>query len=283
MGLITVFGASALLSTVVSVAVTVASMAYQILQAKKARKAAAAAAEARKGFELVIDGEVSTLPIVYGKALVGGTRVYHSVSSSFKNATANSDTSFVTGPPGAPGGSYTYMEADASGQFVERTQSYPPTSDGLLNRDLNGEKNEFLYFQQAICQGPIAKVWDIIINESQFIDDPALGTSKSNGAFKTPSDVKAALRVDVHYAGGKACALMNANASGRASSVFSESAYATAAIRLDRDDPQFNGVPSIQFLVEGSLVRRVFNGVLTERDTYSNNPAWCLLDYLMHV
>ena len=102
MGVITIFGASVLLSTVISVAVTVASMAYQITQAKKARKAAAAAAEARKGFEMVIDGEVSTLPIVYGKALVGGTRVYHSVGSSFKNATANSDTSFVTGPSEAP-------------------------------------------------------------------------------------------------------------------------------------------------------------------------------------
>ena len=290
MGFITVFGATVLLSQVVSVAVTVASMAYQISQAKKARKAAAAAAEARKGFEMVIDGEVSTLPIVYGKALVGGTRVYHSVGSSFKNATANSDTSFVTGPPGAPGGSYTYWEDDGNGQFVERVQDYPPTSDGLLNRDLSGEKNEFLYFQQAICQGPIAKVWDIIINESQFIDDPALGTSKSKvnftpgrgSGYRAPSDVKAALRVDVHYAGGEACALMNANASGRASSVFSETAYATVAIRLDRDEPQFNGVPSIQFLVEGSLVRRVFNGALTERDTYSNNPAWCLLDYLMH-
>ena len=63
--------------------VLVASVAYQVTQAKKMRKAAQAAAEARKGFELVAEGDVQPIPIIYGRAMVGGTRTWHEISSTF--------------------------------------------------------------------------------------------------------------------------------------------------------------------------------------------------------
>lgn len=265
--------------------ITLASIAFQIVQAKKARKAAKAAAEARKGFEMVVEGDISTLPIVYGKALVGGTRVFHMTASNFKYAATNADKVFNIGPPGKPAGSYNYMRYNEDTQaFEEATQTYPAVPDGYLNRDLSGNKNEFLLFQQAICQGEISRVWDIVINESQYIDDPSLGRGSAASSINPfESTVKSAFRADIHYKGGVADALMSANASQRSSALFTESAYATIAIRLDRDDPQFNGVPIVQFLVEGSKVRKVQNGALTAGREYSNNPAWCLLDYLLHA
>lgn len=277
----------AFLSTVIVAGITIgqaltaAAIAFQVVQAKKARSAAKSAAEARKGFEMVIDGDISTLPIVYGRALVGGTRVYHQTASDFKHAPSNGNKTFLTGPPGTSGGSYEYMAFDpVSGEMIPKTQEYAGTMSGHLNRDVSGSKNEFLFFQQAICQGPINSVVDLIINDSQYLDDPKLGTVSNQGQFN--SEIRAAFRADLHYNGGTACALMNANSSSRGNAFFTESAYATVAIRLDRDEPQFNGVPPVQFLIEGTLVRRVSQGALTSDKIYSNNPAWCLLDYLTH-
>jgi hypothetical protein len=76
-------------------------MAYQADKAHKARKKAREAAEARKGFDVVIEGEVMRLPIVYGRAKVGGVRVFHGTKDSFEYAEPNSDPAsrFLTGTP----------------------------------------------------------------------------------------------------------------------------------------------------------------------------------------
>lgn len=279
MGVIaTILGAKILLSTVVAVA----SVAFQLVQARKARKAAKDAAEARKGFEMVLEGEVSTLPIVYGRAKIGGVRVFHNTSGVFRYATPNSDKQFGVGASPTVGGEYDYLAADPSGNTggLLKNQQYAGRMSGLLDKDINGDKNEFLFFQQALCQGPINAVYDVVINESQFLDDPSFGALAGDSTGF--SDKKAALRFDVHTSGGKADAIMSANFPERASATFSESAYASCVVRLDRDEPQFGGVPTLQFLIEGSLVRKVVNGALQPDLVYSNNPAWCLLDYLLH-
>jgi hypothetical protein len=85
----------------INVAVTAASMAYQADKAHKARKKAREAAEARKGFDVVVEGEVMRLPIVYGRAKVGGVRVFHGTKNSFEYVEPNSDPAsrFLTGTP----------------------------------------------------------------------------------------------------------------------------------------------------------------------------------------
>jgi hypothetical protein len=87
--------------------VVIASTAYQIAQAKKMRKAAREAAEARKGFEVVVEGEAQAIPIVYGRARIGGVRVWHNTKSTNDVPTGyvtNADKSF-----------------DLSGGFVQAT------------------------------------------------------------------------------------------------------------------------------------------------------------------
>ena len=82
----------------VQVVVTIASTAYQMIQSNKARKAAEAAAEARKGFEIVSEGSVTNVPIVYGKAKIGGNRVYSKVID-YEKDTSNADKSILTRVP----------------------------------------------------------------------------------------------------------------------------------------------------------------------------------------
>jgi hypothetical protein len=236
------------------------------------RKAAQAAAEARKGFELVIEGEGVTLPIVYGRAKIGGVRAYHNTASNYVYTTPNSDKAIV--------------------------------SSGF-NNSINGEKNEFLFFQQALCQGPISNVYDVVYDESRYSDDPDLNSSTTitydNGDAENPNiytetKLKSGTRIDLHY-GDSAVAdtIMAANHPERVNSIFTQVknglglAYASVVIKLDRDDPTFNAVPMLQFFIEGKKVKNIirsgtvgnYSYSVDPLRAYSNNPALCLLDYLL--
>lgn len=249
-------------AAIIQAALTIASISYQIVQAKKMKKAARDAAEARKGYEFPVEGAVQPVPIVYGRALVGGVRVYHNTSSNFTYVTPNSDFAYNLGEDNTGGGLYTY-----DGGIVSRALA---ASTGKLNQSLSGEKNEFLFYQQVLCQGPINAVHDFVVDESRYLDDISL------------SKDKAGLRIDLHYDGGVADSIFSANFPDRSQSKFPDLAYANVIIKLDRDNAQFNGsVPMVQFFIEGRKVKTVSNGVLSTNRVYSNNPAWCLLDYLL--
>jgi hypothetical protein len=183
-------------SLTVSTWITIASISYQIVQARKMKKAAQAAAEARKGYELVVEGEGVTLPIVYGRAKVGGVRSYHNVANNYVYTTPNSDKAITN-----PG----------------------------FNNNINGENNEFLFFQQALCQGPISNVYDVVYDESRYSDDPDLNSSATttydNGDAENPNiytetKLNSGTRIDLHY-GDSAIAdsVMSANNPERVNSV----------------------------------------------------------------
>jgi hypothetical protein len=290
---------------VIQVLVMVASMVMTHLAAASKRKANSpqanmAASDARKGFEIVVEGKAEFVPKVYGRAKIGGVRVYHNVSGGYKHVTTNADDVFETGST-LVGGNYNKIKRDGDGVLYFEPQTYSALETGRLSQTISDAgKNEFLYFQQILCQGPIYNVIDIIIDDNRYFDDPSLGdymvrnelTMFTNDVKSTEIEWKkttAALRVNCYRAGGVADNIITANFSDRADAKFTGLAYASAIIRMDRDDPQFSGVPSLQFLVEGSLVKKVVNGVLattagyvdSSGNVYGNNPAWCLLDYLM--
>lgn len=279
----------AVLSTVLAVAsfvIAAASTAYQIIQAKKMKKVADAAAEARRGFEIPVEGTSANLSLIYGRAKVGGTRVWHSSGSEYKHVTSNADKIFQTGASARAAYVMSYsffgpvISSLANNQKLPGYLNVPAQESGYLSSSQVGTKNEYLFFQQALCVSPINGIYDVIIDESRYIDDPSLGTyGYSESDEKTR--IKAAMRIDCHYNGAVADSIAAANFSERATALFQDMAYASVVVRMDRDDPQFNGVPALQFLIEGRKVRTVINGVLSTSRTYSNNPAWCLLDYLL--
>lgn len=76
---------------------------------RRAQEDAAAAADAAKGFQMVVSGSPAALPIVYGRALVGGSRVFQQTFSNYKFANpAASGTAFTSNilrePPTVPAG-----------------------------------------------------------------------------------------------------------------------------------------------------------------------------------
>ena len=349
--------AYALGALVTNLALTAASMAYQMSQASKQRKLAAAAAEARKGFEAVSEGISTPLPIVYGRAKVGGQRVWLNTASSLKLGTSNANTVITTFDvlskqtsvesafvhPGteafrvvfdatvlaAIGAALltnntiafyydeTYTEGTGDNQqtFVRRVGIPTHWTATITNLDstgfnltlvnpsqvltgqtfyykvpfvqgvseLEGDKNEFLIMQQALCQAPIHQVYDIMIDDQRFIDDADMSDSKQSLLLN--GTVKCGIRAECFLNGGVAHANTILNFIDRKDSKFTKVASASVFVKLDRNSPAFSEIPLITFFIEGRTVKTLSKTgdtvSLSSGLTYSNNPALCLLDYLM--
>ena len=66
--------------------VLVASIVYQRKRAAKLKARAREEADKQKGFQLIAEGESNPISVFYGRNKVGGTRVYHKVTSSYTYA-----------------------------------------------------------------------------------------------------------------------------------------------------------------------------------------------------
>lgn len=291
--------------TVLTLAVAVvsaATTAYQVIQAKKQKRKALEAADARKGFEIVSEGEPDWMPIVYGRAKVGGVRTQPRTSHSFAYVAPNSEKTFLTGGRGQSGYTGRARRSSWAGiigsiayalETVEEDIVVSSRPSGYMNKPLSGERNEFLMYQQALCVGPINRVIDVIIDNGRYITDPDLGTYgeiQETPTRKKHNGVKAALRMDFHYYGTEADSIAKANHSIFQSAKFRGLAFLTACFKLDRDEPQFSGPPNVQALIEGRLVRTVAGGVLSTTLSYEDDPGnytyttsgpFCLLDYML--
>jgi hypothetical protein len=231
-----------------ALAVTVASVAYSVIQAKKARakakKAAEAAAEARRGFETVLENEIVALPIVYGRAKIGGLRAWITTASSLTIEASNAQR----------------MIGSASGSVFTG-----PLGTVIAN-NFTGSKNEYLVYQQALCQGPINQVYDIIFNDSYFYNDSQF----------------LKLFVECHMDGG-VNNNVSRNFSERKDAAFTGVAYINLFAKINRDNPA--DLPEAQCLIEGRKVRTItLSGAtysVNNTRVYTTNPAYCLLDYLL--
>ena len=143
-------------------------------------------------------------------------------------------------------------------------------NENFANTSADGTKNEYLHVQYALCHEGIEGVVGVKVNDLDHDD--------ANQRFSH--------RIRTHNDGGTADAIATANGIN-STNTFTGTAYASATFKLDRDDPQYNGSPDMGFLLKGRKVRAVelTTGVYSLASTYvySNNPALCLLDYLLNV
>lgn len=247
------------MASAISAVISVISFVYQYTQqkkaeaaAKKAAQAAAAAADAAKGTKITIDAEVAPLRLLYGRNAVGGVRVFTKTFSNFTYVTPNSDV---------------YYQA------------------GNMQQSVAGKANEMLMSEYALCVGEITACYAVDVNEQSIVGEKvnAYGEVKYDGTGTLKNEFSKGACVWIHYQGGSNCAIAHAN--GReATAVFTGVPHATGVFRYDRDDPQYAGPPELVFFVEGKKVRPIlFDGSNYTLGTpvYSNNPALCILDYLM--
>jgi len=221
-----------ILFVIASVVFSVTSSVIAAKKARRAKKKAEAEADARKGFEIVVDGEIRALPIIYGRAKVGGVRTFHKVINRYENYISNADKVF---------------------------------EPGHLTVGTRSDKPVYLIFDQVLSKREITTFYDFIIDDNFSYDSPEIHDSFKIEAYSgiTPT----------------ACNFMSATCPERSTAKFTGASHITVGARLNRDDPQFNGVPDVVMFVEGCRVRPIVGGVLQE-PVYSNNPALVLLDYL---
>lgn len=248
----------------VNAVITVLSIADQRKRAKKARQEAAARAEAAKGLTIPTEGESTPVVAYYGRNKIGGNRVYHNTLNSYINAF----------PPIGP------FKVFDSGNAVPETPNDPespvfsiyPTivgpGGGSMGSDIAGTKHEFLIIQQVLSFGGINDVKSILVNDKIY----------------TTEEYRYGSKFSYCLAGTLADPIMTANVPARSTAYFTNASYLTAIFRLNRDDAQFNSVPSVQTICDGFKVRTISGSAgarsFSVGKVYSNNPALVLADYL---
>ena len=247
------------MGTPLSIALIVVNFAMQVHSArqakkrqKKAEREALRRADEAKGFTISAEGATVSLPICYGRNLLGGSRVYHKTFSSYNHAEpATSGVSFVNG----------------------------------LTKTTAGKKHEYLAVQSALCMEGINRIVHVDIDAKDYSDDKFNDSGVDDTDQGDGTGGQGSLRIHAYTEGGTADPMITANDAGRIDSRFTGCAYASAVYRLNRDNYQFNGVPESQFYIEGMKVRTIQgsagNRFLSQDKVYSNNPALCLIDYIM--
>jgi len=278
---------TAFLATV-SPYIIAASIAYSIIRQQQLSRRMRAAQDAAKGTTIPIEAEVKAISVAYGRVLVGGNRVYHNTANNYihANNTGIYFKEFVSGitrieiPEHTETVPITYSDGlqivqatDSNGvpQFQEIVIPKVLTTNGTaLDENRSGNRHEYLFVQQTISLGEIEDVVDVIIDPNRFYNNP---------------DFRKGQRINIFKKGNAADEMIAANYPERRNAIFTNIAYASMCLRLDRDAPQYQGVPQIQFLVKGRKLKDIQYSSntysLSAAESYSNNPARVLLDYLM--
>jgi type II secretory pathway pseudopilin PulG len=231
--------------------ITTASVAYSYNQAKKAKKAAAAAAEAAReaarGTQVPADTSGGPLDIAYGYTKLGGYQVFVKTNSNVKRDTSN------------------------------QTLDYSFNSGLNFSTNYSGSKNEYLFLQQALCYKGISSVLGFDIDNIPI-------TTESLTQLPNAKELSGYFSIAVDLDGSTSNAFISANYPERENAFFSDIPYLTGLFAVNRDEPQFNGVPSVSLTVAGKKIRPINkSGTVYSLGTklFSNNSAEILLDYLL--
>jgi len=221
----------------ISIGIMLLSTAYQAHKQAEMKKKMAAEAEKHKGFKFTQSGQAFSIPVIYGKQMVGGIVTKLKVTNSFTYAAQSGTTDFREG-------------------FNLSSQS--------------GSKNEFLHTQYVICHEGIDSIKHVKVNNQDFDDTNA----KFNHYIRARTN------------GGTADASATANGLP-SSNLMTGCANVNGTFKLNRDEQNYNGTPELSFFVNGMKVHTINksgnNYTLSGSKTYSNNPAYVLLDYLTNT
>ena len=154
--------------------------------------------------------------------------------------------------------SFTYAAPDALGSSLQQG----------MGASLTGKKNEFLFQQTAFCHGPISGFVDVTVDDLNYNYDKF-----SHGQT-----------LHLYPTGSVADPMATANGFAN-TRTFTNTAYISGAYRINRDEPQYNGTPSLLAFVKGRTIKTIVDGgggsySVSASESFSNNPAYCLLDYL---
>ena len=150
--------------------------------------------------------------------------------------------------------------------------------------ETSGTDNEFLYMAIILSEGEINDITEIRIDDkvvtwSGDLADNTQRTVASNDA-NFYKDSTSYITVEPHYGtdGQSAASLLSGLDNWGSSHKLSGLSYLALKFKWNQDT--FTGIPKVQSIVQGKKVVAYNSSSVAQTAAFSNNPAWCLLDYL---
>ena len=158
--------------------------------------------------------------------------------------------------------------------------------------ETSGTDNTYLYMAIILSEGEINDITEIRIDDkvitwSGDLTDNTQRTVASNDAnfYKANPNVEGSsaeslITVEPHYGtdGQSASNLLSTLDNWGSSHKLSGLSY--LALRFKWNSDAFTGIPKVQSIVQGKKVVAYNSSSVAQTAAFSNNPAWCLLDYL---
>ena len=183
--------------------------------------------ETERGILVNKQSNNSSIPVVYGERLIGGTRVFIQTS---------------------------------------------------------GTDNEFLYIALVLCEGEINSIEEIRVDDKVVTFSGALTDNTQRTVASSDSnfykDSVSYITVEPHLGtdGQSASSLLSTLSGWGTNHKLSGIAY--LALRFKWNQDIFGGIPTVQAKVKGRKVVTLDSSLSESSETFSTNPAFCLLDYL---
>ena len=183
--------------------------------------------ETERGILINKQSNNSSIPVVYGERLIGGTRV-----------------------------------------FIETS----------------GTDNEFLYIALVLCEGEINSIEEIRVDDKVVTFSGALTDNTQRTVASSDSnfykDSVSYITVEPHLGtdGQSASSLLSTLSSWGSNHKLSGIAYLALKFKWNQD--VFGGIPTVQAKIKGRKVVTLDSSLSESSETFSTNPAFCLLDYL---
>jgi len=145
----------------------------------------------------------------------------------------------------------------------------------------SGSSNKYLYMALALCEGEINSV------EQIYVDDTLVSWSGSltHGTIRSSSGGKYGSNIRVQSFMGKddqvASSLLTPLSGWASNHRLRGICY--LAFRFQWDQNKFSGIPQVKVKIKGKKVVTLDSNLNESSETFSTNPAFCILDYLRNT
>ena len=150
--------------------------------------------------------------------------------------------------------------------------------------ETSGTDNEFLYVALVLCEGEINSIEEIRVDDKVVTFSGALTDNTQRTVASSDSnfykDGVSYITVEPHLGtdGQSASSLLSTLSSWGSNHKLSGLAYLALKFKWNQD--VFGGIPTVQAKIKGRKVVTLDSSLNESSETFSTNPAFCLLDYL---
>ena len=150
--------------------------------------------------------------------------------------------------------------------------------------ETSGNDNEFLYVALILCEGEINSIEEIRVDDKVVTFSGALTDNTQRTVASSDSnfykDGVSYITVEPHLGtdGQSASSLLSTLSSWGSNHKLSGLAYLALKFKWNQD--VFGGIPTVQAKIKGRKVVTLDSSLNESSETFSTNPAFCLLDYL---